>query len=510
MNVRRSSNPLAEKSSDVTRRRVLIGLTGLAGALSLAACGGGTANAPAAVTTTAQQSTAIARSAGSATAVSTASSVVQTSSIATASAAVSNGGSTMAAPASVSAVEKANGGIRFSFFGDKNEQAIWEKIAQQYSTASGIPVATEPIPSNYFNKVQAELAGGVGADVILMEDKPTSGWAKNGAFHELDAFIGADHTFKLDDYYAVLFNGLKYHGKLYGFPQHWLTQSIAYNKQLFRAAGIPFPAVDWKDPSWNWNAFLDAAQKLTVTSNGKTTQWGFPLTGYSWTRWRMWVWQNGGQVLSDDLKQCVLDTSAATEGLQFYADLPNVHHVGPTPAERKAANSADDTTLFAQSKAAMIATPPYFFDLRSQIKDVDWDIAPMPMQKKRAAPLWPDSISMNAATKASGVAWGLLRYVVGSEGQTTITTLGRGVPVLKSVANSPAFLQTDKQPASIASYLDLPQYGVVTQYTTVWTDMEKANSEELTPVFLGQRSAKDGVTRLAPRINTLLQGAEVG
>jgi multiple sugar transport system substrate-binding protein len=279
---------------------------------------------------------------------------------------------------------------------------------------------------------------------------------------------------------------------------------------LFRAAGIPFPPVDWKDPSWNWNAFLDTAQKLTVKSNGKTTQWGFPLTGYSWTRWRMWVWQNGGQVLSEDLKQCVLDTAAATEGLQFYADLPNVHHVGPTPEERKAANNADDTTLFAQSKAAMIATPPYFFDLRSQIKDIDWDVVPMPMQKKRAAPLWPDSISMNAATKAGDAAWGLLRYVVGPEGQTTITTLGRGVPVLKSVANSPAFLQTDKLPASIASYLDLPQYGVVTQYTTVWTDMEKANAEELTPVFLGQRSAKDGVTRLVPRINTLLQGAEVG
>ena len=32
----------------------------------------------------------------------------------------------------------------------------------------------------------------------------------------------------------------------------------------------------------------------------------------------------------------------------------------------------------------------------------------------------------------------------------------------------------------------------------------------LTPILLGQRSAKDGVTRLVPRINTLLQDAEVG
>jgi multiple sugar transport system substrate-binding protein len=492
----------------VSRRQLLVGLTGLAGALSLAACGGATANTAAAVTT-AQQSSAGTRVATSTTAANAASTAVQTGTGA-ATTSVKSAGSPTSAPASVSAVAKANTTIRFSFFGDKNEQAIWEKIAQQYSSASGVAVTTEPIPSNYFTKIQTELAGGVGADAILMEDKPTSGYAKNGVFHELDGFIGADHTFKMDDYYTVLFDGLKYHGKLYGLPQHWLTQSIAYNKQIFRAAGIPFPAVDWKDPSWNWNAFLDAAQKLTVTKNGKTTQWGFPLTGYSWTRWRMWVWQNGGDVLSPDLKQCVLGTSEATEGLQFYADLPNVHHVGPTPAERKAADNADDTTLFAQSKAAMIATPPYFFDLRTQIKDIDWDIVPMPMQKKRAAPLWPDSISMNAATKASEAAWGLLRYAVGTEGQTTITTLGRGVPVLKSVANSPAFLQATKQPASIASYLDVPQYGVVTQYTTVWTDMEKANAEELTPVFLGQRSAKDGVTRLVPRINTLLQSAEVG
>ncbi|HEV7213562.1 MAG TPA: hypothetical protein VGP33_00445 [Chloroflexota bacterium] len=38
--------------------------------------------------------------------------------------------------------------------------------------------------------------------------------------------------------------------------------------------------------------------------------------------------------------------------------------------------------------------------------------------------------------------------------------------------------------------------------------MVQANAEELTAVFSGQRCAKDGVTRLAPRMNWLLQGAE--
>ena len=40
--------------------------------------------------------------------------------------------------------------------------------------------------------------------------------------------------------------------------------------------------------------------------------------------------------------------------------------------------------------------------------------------------------------------------------------------------------------------------------------MEKANREELEPVLLGKRSAKDGVSALVPRINQLLQQAEMG
>jgi hypothetical protein len=82
--------------------------------------------------------------------------------------------------------------------------------------------------------------------------------------------------------------------------------------------------------------------------------------------------------------------------------------------------------------------------------------------------------------------------------------------VLKSVAGSAAFLQEQRDPKSIRLYLDLPPYGVVTQYTTVWDDLERANREELEPVFLGRRAAKEAVSALAPRVNQLLQQAEIG
>jgi ABC-type glycerol-3-phosphate transport system substrate-binding protein len=108
------------------------------------------------------------------------------------------------------------------------------------------------------------------------------------------------------------------------------------------------------------------------------------------------------------------------------------------------------------------------------------------------------------------VAWGLLRFVVGPEGQKTITELGRGVPVLKSVATTPAFLQEDRDPRGVRLLLDVPQYAVVTRYTSVWNEMERANQEELEPALLGKRAMKDAVGALVPRINALLQQAEVG
>ncbi len=418
------------------------------------------------------------------------------------------------APGTAGSVPKAGavaGTVRFSFFGSIEEKAIWEKIAQQFTAATpSVTVVPEHISSSYFTKIQAAIVAGDSADVILMEDKPTAGYAKNGFFRELDPFISGDRTFKRDDFFPGLFDGLQYRGKLYGLPQHWLAHAIIYNKELFRKAGLKFPPTNWRDTSWSWDSLLDVAKKLTVRDAGRVVQSGLALGGYAWTTWRMFVWQNGGDVVTKDLKRSTLDTPEAVEAIQFFADLTHVHRVAPTPEERQALGVGSNDELFYQGKAAMISSAPYFHNLRNRIKDFEWDVAVPTMRKRRATPLWPDSISMYSGTKAPEASWHFLRYVVGPEGQKTITELGRGAPVLKSVASSPAFLQEQRDPRSIRMYLDLPPYGVVTQYTTVWTELEQANREELEPVFLGKRSARDAVTALVPRINRLLQQAEIG
>ena len=413
--------------------------------------------------------------------------------------------------AGVTGAATVSGTVRFSFFGSVEEKAIWEKIAQQFTGATpSVTVVPEHIPADYFTKVQTAIVGGDAADVILMEDKPTAGYAKRGFFKELDPFVAGDRSFRREDYFAGLFDGLQHRGRLYGLPQHWLAHALVYNKELFRKAGIAPPPADWRDASWTWDRVLEVAKRLTVRDGGRLVQSGLALGGYSWTTWRMFVWQNGGDAVTKDLKRSTLDTPEAVEALQFFADLTHVHQVAPQPEERQALGAASNDELFYQGKAAMISSAPYFHNLRSRIRDFEWDVAVPALRKRRATPLWPDSISMHSGTKVPEASWRFLRHVVGPDGQKTITELGRGAPVLKSVAGSAAFLQEQRDPKSIRLYLDLPPYGVVTQYTTVWDDLERANREELEPVFLGRRAAREAVSALVPRINQLLQQAEIG
>ena len=108
--------------------------------------------------------------------------------------------------------------VRFTFFGSAEEKPVWDKISEQFGARTpGVQVIPEHVPAQYFTKITAASLGD-SADVILMEDKPTSGYAKQGYFRELDGFIGTDRTFKYEDYYPGLFEGLKFRGKLTGCP----------------------------------------------------------------------------------------------------------------------------------------------------------------------------------------------------------------------------------------------------------------------------------------------------
>lgn len=101
--------------------------------------------------------------------------------------------------------------------------------------------------------------------------------------------------------------------KVIGFPAVVDNIGLIYNKTLFDKAGLAYPTADW-----NWDDFRTAAKKLTDPAN-HVFGYGYTVTGNESTVWQLWphLWQNGGQILSEDGKKATFNSPAGVDALTF-------------------------------------------------------------------------------------------------------------------------------------------------------------------------------------------------
>ncbi len=101
--------------------------------------------------------------------------------------------------------------------------------------------------------------------------------------------------------------------KTIGFPALVDNISLIYNKTVFDAAGVAYPTDEW-----SWDDFRAAAKQLTDPAT-ETYGYAYSVSGSEETTWQFWphLWQNGGQILSDDDSAAAFDSAAGVESLEF-------------------------------------------------------------------------------------------------------------------------------------------------------------------------------------------------
>lgn len=260
--------------------------------------------------------------------------------------------------------------ITYAFW-DANQQPAMEKqIAAFEASHPNINVEPQVTPwEEYWTKLQVSLGGGAGFDVFWMNGPNFPVYASQGAFEPLDVDVSL-YPQSLVDLYS-------YQGTLYGVPKDFDTIALYYNKALFDQAGVAYPTADW-----TWTDLRDAAKKLTVTSGGKTTQWGFAAAPYSQLLYLNLIYQNGGSALNADGTKSALAEPAACEALQF---LFSIQQDGSSPSGAdQQANQWDLTGLFSSGKIAMHYGGSWMAK-RFNEASPSIDVAPLPKGKQRAS-----------------------------------------------------------------------------------------------------------------------------
>lgn len=195
-------------------------------------------------------------------------------------------------------------------------------VAKAYSDGHADKVAVVTLPVDEFvQKYATAIAAGDAPDAVSLDLIHTPAFAQAGQLEDLtDWARSLPYVEALSPAHLAVGT---YKGRIYGLPLTTETSVLAWNKDLFRRAGLDpdkGPA-DWAE----WKA--DAAK---VTALGGDV-YGFYFSGacggcaiFTFTPL---VWASGGRILSDDGTKATLETPQLAQAVDFYRSLVAGHMV---------------------------------------------------------------------------------------------------------------------------------------------------------------------------------------
>jgi multiple sugar transport system substrate-binding protein len=262
---------------------------------------------------------------------------------------------------------------------------------------------------------------------------------------------------------------------------------IGYNKDMFDAAGVPYPKDDW-----TWADFLAAAKKLTKVENGKTVQFG--IEGFYLDTL---LSSNGGRVLSKDGKKVLIDSPETIEAVTFARDLMNKYNVQPTSAQSQGLSN-----LFLSGKAAMRITGPWDWAEYNKNAKFKWDIVPIPAGKAgNISPAAYLPIGIGKNTKHPEEAFKLLEFLTTGKGQDIQAKIISAVPTVKRNADQITTMANAPENAkALATVLAEGKTVMLTPYTSDYAEIASKFSPVTDNINLKNSDPAKELKKLADQI----------
>ncbi len=407
------------------------------------------------------------------------------------------GASLLATAAPAIAQEGPSGKITYAIWGDPAELANQIALVEAFE-AEFPDIDVEVTVSDwdaYWTALQTSIAGGDAPDVFAMDGPLFPDYQSRGVLLDLAPYIerdGFDLTALAD---AGVAHFTTSDGGQYGLPRDLNVTALYYNKAMFDAAGLPYP-----DETWTWDKLVEVGKQLTLDAdgNGQPEQWGFYTeTTDMENYWSELVWQNGGEIISDDRTTTLLGSDEAVGGLQFLQDLIWTHKIMP-PADIV----LQIGDAFEQGLAAMESNGSWLVPTHLNA-GIDLGIAPLPAGSAgQATSVNPTGAVVSAASKNPEAAWTFVSWLVGPEAQEMLMQSKAALPVDKSVLEgsySSAFPGSDV----FAQALEYAHLKPSFRGYEEWTG---ALQEELdTQVFdVPNKTAREAIDTVLPALDEIL------
>lgn len=174
----------------------------------------------------------------------------------------------------------------------------------------------------YYQQLTAAIAGGDAADIAIAHTANLPAYASEDLLYNFNDAVERG-LFEPDAFTPKAWSGANFDGEQYGVPLDTIAARVLYtNDEHFEQAGLEGAPQDGEE-------LIEYARTLQENSDA---EYGFevPMEGMDLYRhWYSALYQNGGQLLTDDNSQAAFNTSEGIEALQYWVDIIHEHEVAP-------------------------------------------------------------------------------------------------------------------------------------------------------------------------------------
>jgi multiple sugar transport system substrate-binding protein len=311
-----------------------------------------------------------------------------------------------------------------------------------------------------------------------------------GQFAATGALEATPSNFQQGTFYESAWNSVIVDGTAYGVPWYVETRALYYRTDTAEAAGITAAPTTWDE--------LKATAKA-LKGQGDA-EWGLSLGTKNWQEYVPFLWQNGGQIVTDD-GQAALDSPEAVEALTFY-DSFFEEELSPTSRPEG----------FDITPAFVAGTHPMFFDGPWQISliadqggtniDGKWAVVPMPKKKTGTSFIGGGNLVVFKDSKNKDAAWAFVEFLSRPETQVLWYKEISALPAVQS-AWEDAALSGDDQLKVFESQLEDTQ---AVPALATWSELSAALNENLEKVTAGDTPPEAGAKAMQEAAQKLVTG----
>jgi multiple sugar transport system substrate-binding protein len=347
-------------------------------------------------------------------------------------------------------------------------------------------------------KITTALASGEYPDIAYIFGSDLANLARSPKVMDLTDAVKAP-DFGWDDYYPPARDATVVNGRVRALPALIDDLAVVYNKKLFKEMGVPEPPAS----GWTWDDFIATSKQLTDSSKG-TFGTAWPSVGDEDTVWRWWplVWQNGGEIITDDGKvgfggdpgERAMDTvnQLAQDGSVYVDTKPD----------------SDQTyQLFNNDKIGMVVTGPWqlpdFIDAKTA-----FGVAPLPTFG--GAPLTisaPDTWTIfDNGDARSKAAIEFVRWLNSPAQDAKWVTKAGSLPLRKGTAEKPEWTAYQKAVPGLSVFLKGLDGARVKPANPAYPRVSEAVGQSLVAVLLKRSAPSDALNQAVQASEAVLAG----